>query len=320
MVMDFLKKIPAGIMIVPMFISSFLNTFFPDAMQIGSFTTAIFTSSGLVAIIGVQLVCLGTQLQLKEMFSVVRRGGVLLVSKFIIGAIIGIVVGKLFGATGLLGLTSLAVISSVTNSNGSIYLALMESYGDEVDQSTFSLLTLNDGPFFTLIALGASGMAEIPFKALLAVIIPLFIGLVLGNMDKKVADFLKPGCTMLIPFVGFTVGGSINLINIVKGGISGILLGLIVLFIGGTFILLCDKFINRRPGYAAWAVSTTAGNAIAVPAAVALIDPSWSQYVGVATSQVAAATVVTAILVPIITDYWAKKYGCPKYPLKDQIF
>ncbi len=55
---------------------------------------------------------------------------------------------------GVLGLTTLAVISAVTNSNGSIYLSLMTSYGDETDCATMSLLTLNDGPFFTLIALG----------------------------------------------------------------------------------------------------------------------------------------------------------------------
>lgn len=56
MIMDFLKKVPAGMMIVPMFISAIFNTFFADALQIGSFTTAVFTSAGSAAILGVQLV------------------------------------------------------------------------------------------------------------------------------------------------------------------------------------------------------------------------------------------------------------------------
>ena len=34
-------------------------------------------------------------------------------------------------------------------------------------------------------------------------------------------------------------------------------------------------------------------------------------------SQVAASAILTAILVPIITSWWAKKYGCPKFP-KDE--
>lgn len=320
MIMDFLKKIPAGMMIVPMFLSAIVNTFWPDALKIGSFTTAIFTSSGLVAIIGAQLVCMGAQLRVREIFSIVKRGGVLLISKFLIGVIIGIAIGKIFGNIGFLGLTSLAVISSVTNSNGSIYLALMNTYGDEVDQGAFSILTLNDGPFFTLVALGASGMANIPFVSLLAVIIPLAFGMILGNLDKKVSEFLAPGMTILIPFVGFTIGGSINIKNIVAGGMSGILLGLVTLFVGGAFILLCDRFINKRPGYAAWSVATTAGNAIATPAAVALIDANWAPYVSVATTQVAASAVITAIAAPIITAFWVKKYGSPKIPLEGQIF
>lgn len=61
------------------------------------------------------------------------------------------------------------------------------------------------------------------------------------------------------------------------------------------------------------AVATTAGNAVAVPAAVGIIDPAWAPYVGGATTQVAAAVVVTAILAPLMTNYWAKKYGCPQF-------
>lgn len=110
----------------------------------------------------------------------------------------------------------------------------------------------------------------------------------------------------MIPFIGITLGGSINLMNIFKGGISGIVLGLIVVFIGGPFIVLCDRVIGKRPGYAGWAVATAAGNSIATPAAVALVDPSWEPFVGDATTQIAAAVVVSAILVPIITGWWAK--------------
>lgn len=314
MIMDFLKKIPAGMMVVPMLLASFINTFCPQIVQIGSFTTAVFSSAGAATVIGVQLVCLGTQLQFREMPRVLKRGGILLISKFIIGAAIGIAIGKIFGMEGVLGLTTLAVISAVTNSNGSMYLSLMNTYGDETDCAAMSLLTINDGPFFTLIALGASGLANIPLISLLAAIVPILVGMILGNFDKKMKEFLEPGCNMLIPFVGIVLGSGINLINIVKGGFSGILLGLITVFVGGIFIVCCDIFIGNRPGYAGWGVATTAGNAVAVPAAVAIVDPAWQPYVSIATTQVAASVVLTAIIVPLITSYWAKKYGCPKLP------
>jgi len=318
-ILETVKKVPAGIMIVPLLIGSLINTFIPSIVHIGSFTTATFTSAGAATAIGIQLFCLGTDLQLKEMPRVLKRGGTLLLAKFVIGAIIGILVGKIFGKPGFWGLTTLAIISSVTNSNGSLYLALMSEFGDETDCASMALLTINDGPFLTLVALGASGLANIPLVALVAAIAPLAIGMILGNLDKDIKTFLHPAGTILIPFVGFTLGAGINITNIFKGGVTGVLLGAICCFIGGPFILLWDR-VSGRPGYAAWAAATTAGNAVAVPAAVGLIDPAWQPYVATATTQVAAATVFTAIVVPIITSWWAKKFGCPKCPLPGQDF
>lgn len=320
MIMKFLKKIPAGMMIVPMFLSAIINTFFPNLLQIGSFTTAVFTNEGTAAILGVQLVCMGAQLRVKELAEVIKRGGVLLLSKYIIGAALGILIGKLFGMVGILGLTTLAVISAITNSNGSMYLALNVEYGDEIDQTAMSLLALNDGPFLTLVTLGASGLAQIPIVSLIAVVVPIIFGMVIGNIDKKMSEFLKPGIALLLPFVGITLGAGIDIRGIVSGGAPGILLGLMTICISGPFVVLCDRVFNKRPGYAGWAVSSTSGNAIAVPAVVASIDPAWTPFVSAATTQVAAATVMTAILIPIITAWWAKKFGCPKYPLNGQDF
>ncbi len=295
-------------------LGSIINTFIPQVTNIGSFTTALFTSAGASTAMAIQLFCLGTTLQVKDMPKVLKRGGLLLMSKFIIGAAIGIGIGKICGPAGVWGLTSLAVISAVTNSNGSVYLALMSSYGDEADQASMALLSLNDGPLFTLIALGASGLANVPIKALIATIGPLAVGMLLGNLDKSLADYFKPAGAIMIPFVGFCLGSGINITNLVKGGPQGIVLGLITVFVGGSFIVFCDRVIGRRPGYAGWAVATTAGNAVAVPAAVALVDPTYAPFVSEATVQVAASTVVTAILVPFITAWWAKKYGCPQIP------
>ena len=89
MIMRFLKKIPAGMMVVPMLLGAIINTFLPEVTNIGSFTTAVFTSAGANTAIGIQLFCLGTTLRVRDMGGVVKRGGVLLISKFVIGAAIG---------------------------------------------------------------------------------------------------------------------------------------------------------------------------------------------------------------------------------------
>lgn len=318
MILNFLKKVPAGMMVIPLLLGSLIVTIFPNAFEIGGLTAAVFSSAGTNTLLGAQLFCMGTALSVKDMPKVLKRGGVLLLAKFAIGAGIGILVGKVFGTAGFLGLTPLAIICAVTNSNGSVYLTLMGEYGDEADCGCFPLLALNDGPFFTLVALGASGLANIPFQSLIAAIIPIALGMLLGNLDKGLEDLFAPMGSAIIPLIGFALGTGINLTNVIKGGFPGILLGLITVFVGGGFILLCDKFITRRPGYAAWAVATTAGNAVAVPAAVALIDTAWEPYVATVTVQVAASVVVSCILAPIITSWWAKKHGCPKMPLEGQ--
>lgn len=320
MILNFLKKIPAGMMVVPLLLGSIITTAFPNIWDIGGLTQAVFSSAGTNTLLGAQLFCMGTALQVKDMPKVLKRGSILLISKFAIGAFLGILVGRFFGTAGFLGLSSLAIISAVTNSNGSVFLTLMGNYGDRADAGCFPILSINDGPFLTLVALGASGLADIPFMSLLAAILPVLLGMIIGNLDHGMRDIFAPMGTAIIPLIGFALGTSINLVNIVKGGASGVLLGLITVFIGGAFICLCDKFISRRPGYAAWAVATTAGNAVAVPAAVALADPALEAVAGTATVQVAASVVVSCILAPLITNFWAKKFGCPQYPLEGQQF
>ena len=251
MILNFLKKVPAGMMVIPLLLGSLIVTIFPNAFEIGGLTAAVFSSAGTNTLLGAQLFCMGTALSVKDMPKVLKRGGVLLLAKFAIGAGIGILVGKVFGAAGFLGLTPLAIICAVTNSNGSVYLTLMGEYGDEADCGCFPLLALNDGPFFTLVALGASGLANIPFQSLIAAIIPIALGMLLGNLDKGLRNLFAPMGSAIIPLIGFALGTGINLTNVIKGGFPGILLGLITVFVGGGFILLCDKFITRRPGYAA---------------------------------------------------------------------
>jgi 2-keto-3-deoxygluconate permease len=299
-------------MVVPLLIGAILNTFIPGLLNIGGLSTAIFSSAGTAATIGFALVCIGSQLNLKQAPEAIKRGTVLLLAKFIAGAVFGIVIGKVFGLAGILGISSLAIISSVTNGNGGLFIALMGEYGEPTDIASQSILNVNDGPFLTLIALGASGLATVPVMGLVAAIGPLVIGVILGNLDSDIRDFLQPGVLISIPFFAFCLGAGINLGNVASAGLSGILLGLMVMVIGGIPLIFADRFINKRPGYAGAAAASAAGNSVATPAAVALIDPSYAPFVEAATAQIAAAVVVTAICIPLVTAWVAKKYGSAK--------
>lgn len=308
-IMKKVEKIPGGLMVGPLFLAALINTFVPEVLEIGGFTTATFSSAAVGTAIGIQLVCIGSSIRVKEAPEILKRSLVLIISKFLGGFIIAMLVSHFFGRAGLFGLTPLVILGSMSNSNGSLYFGLVSEYGDELDQGAMGLLAINDGPFLTMLGMGMGGLADIPIMALVATIIPLLIGLILGNLDKNISEFLKPAGSILIPFVGFALGASINFIDIVNGGLMGIVLGVSTVIVTGAICIFADRKILNRPGYAGAAVATSAGNSVATPAAIAIVDPSWQPYVAEATAMAAASVVVTAILVPILTSYIAQKYG-----------
>ena len=112
--------------------------------------------------IAIFLFCVGAQIQLRQGGQILKRGFVLLFAKFLAGAVLGWVIGAIFGTAGVLGLSTLAIISAVTNSNGGLFMSLAGTFGDDTDIAAQAILNINDGPFLTLVAVGASGMADIP--------------------------------------------------------------------------------------------------------------------------------------------------------------
>ena len=224
---------------------------------------------------------------------------------------LGLGVERLFGADGVFGLTGVAIIAAMSNSNGGLYAALVGEFGNERDVGAISILSLNDGPFFTMIALGAAGMANIPLMALVAVLVPLLVGMLLGNLDPNMREFLTKGGPVLIPFFAFALGAGINLEMLLQGGLAGILLGALTTFVGGFFNIRADRLVGGS-GIAGAAASSTAGNAVATPLAIAQADPSLASVAAAAAPLIAASVITTAILTPVLSSWVAKRNAAAK--------
>lgn len=301
-----LKKIPAGLMVIPMFGGILLWTFSPQFFQLGSFTTEAFSNDASATIMGLQLFCLGSQIQLRDLKAVARRGGALLAAKFVLGILVVLFGSMMFGKDGIFGISLLAMVCVITNVNGSIYLSLVSQYGDEQDGATVPIVSLTNGPLLALVLLGISGVGQVSVFSFAGMVLPIAVGMILGNKSKEIKGFLEPGVKLLVPFVGFTLGAGIDLSVILQAGFQGILLSIFTIMAGCLVTLFFDKWFAKRPGYAGLASCATGANAVAVPAAVATIDYSFQSYVPEATAQIAAVVVICSIMIPVIVDFYEK--------------
>ncbi len=299
-------------MVVPLLLSATINTISPDLLRIGNFTQALFVD-GAGTLIALFLLCTGAQINVRNVGVSLGKGAVLLSVKWLVGAAVGLLAYMFAGENGLwLGLAPIAVIASMTNSNGGLYMALVGQYGDKTDRAAYSLLALNDGPFLTMVALsifGAMGFVDGLFSvtAFISVLLPIIIGMILGNLDGEMRDFLNTGSSMLIPFFAFALGMGINFKAIVEGGLSGVALGLMTVFITGTAGYLVFKALKWNPIAGAAEGSTAGGNAVATPAAIAAASAGFAANVEIATVQVAASVVTTAVLLPLYIAFLVKR-------------
>ncbi|MDR2789248.1 MAG: 2-keto-3-deoxygluconate permease [Candidatus Accumulibacter sp.] len=307
---DAMGKIPGGLMIVPLILGSIVGTFAKPFLAMGSFTTALFQASAL-PLIALLIFATGMQVTIRTSGPVLATAGAVLLGKSIIPATLVVLLGTVIGVDGIFGVSVLAMLVSIDNSNGGLWLAFTGRYGDKRDRGAYIASALNDGPFFSMLFLGVSGLAQIPLIALLGAVVPFLLGMLIGNLDRKWTEILHPTPQIVIPFFAFALGTGINLENVVKGGLSGIVVGVIAAPVTGFIVYLCYKFIlrrGRRSGLG-FAAGTTAGNAVATPAIIAQADPTFAPLVGTATAQVAASVLVTAILAPMLASWMLKREG-----------
>ena len=136
-----MQKVPGGLIIVPMLIGVLANTFIPNVLEIGGFTSGMF-KTGTACLLGMFLLLNGASIDVKKIGMPLYKGCTLTLMKFVVGIILGLLVAKIGGAAGFCGITSMAMIAGITNSAGGLYLGLAQQYGDETEcRSNLNLIT-----------------------------------------------------------------------------------------------------------------------------------------------------------------------------------
>ena len=303
-IMRFINRVPGGLMVVPLLLGMLINTFTPNLLKIGGFTEGL-SSSGYNTALGIYLFTVGTKMTLNAAPRMLKRGFGIMAVKLAVAIGIALAVARLAGGS-LFGFSTLALMVALSDTNGGMFMALTSVMGDEDDVGTYVPQSIETGPFITMVFLVGAGLANIPWIAMVSVIAPIFVGAILGNLDKDLRAFFAKHEPIVVPFMAFTLGQNINLNNVVTAGFSGILLGVFVCVVTGAVCILADRLLGGT-GIAGAAASSTAGNAAAVPKAIALADPSYAAIAPAATVQVAASVIVTAVLTPMLTSWMFRR-------------
>ena len=305
-------------MVVPLLVGALIATFLPGTPKFfGSFTAALF--SGALTILAVFYVCMGATIEFRATPYILKKGGTLFLIKTAVAVAMGVLFGHLLGeapvSSGVFaGVSTLAVVAALNDTNGGLYTALMGQYGQPRDAGAYTIMSLESGPFLTMVTLGVAGLSAFPWQTLVGSILPLAVGMILGNLDRDMRHFLGRAIPVMIPFFAFALGTGLNLGRIWQAGLLGLGLGVAVVVITGIPLFFADRATGGT-GVAGVAAASTAGNAAAVPAIVAAANPAYAPSAASATVLVAACVVVTSVLVPILTAWTAKRFGGPLEPV-----
>lgn len=297
---NFMRKFPGGLLLVPMLLSAIFYTFSPELFRIGGMTQAMFTTDGLNYVIGLTCFCSGAGLNVHRIGKVLKKQGVLLLTKIIMCVIASIIFIQLFGQAGIWGISAVAFIAAICSTNPSLYLALEDEMGTPDDVSAFGLVGLLCVPAYPMLIFGLSQETAIDWMPIISTLVPILLGMLVGNLDENMAKFLAPGVSVLTPFMGWSFGASINLIEAVQSGLQGVIITIMFYVLIVPILLMVETKFVKTDGISSLAISSIAGMSVSVPFIISQTNPAIEPFVASATAQIAFGVVLSSIITPFL--------------------
>lgn len=315
----FLQKLPAGTMFVPLIIGAIITTIAKGFCNydlwgsLGNPMKDMFSSTGQMLLIGLMLFCTGTQLKLGELKDALRRGVVLIIVRLVVAYLLCALFYLIFGLDGFWGISFLVFTCAVTSANAALYMGIISPFGDNSDKASFGIMLIFSMPMLPLLFFAFysnGGITTANIMQVISLLIPFVLGMILGNLDKDIKKVFAGGNAIILPFLGFEFGSTINLVEAVKKIPQGLLLSVIFFIIVIVPSYLVERFIMKRPGYASVASGSLAGVALSIPSMVDQV--TFGSYVTDAIAILAFVLAITNILCPFLTR-WNNKYYQKKH-------
>lgn len=318
---NFINKIPAGTMFVPLLISAVICTITVACglgtgkagegmtlwQYLGNPVKDLFGSTGQMLMIGLMLFCTGTMIKPHDFVDVFKRGIWVVLARLLPAYIISAVVWIVCGPEGFLGIDAITFTCVVTSANAALYMGVTAPYADNSDRATFPIMLILSMPLLPFIFISAFGMPAGSTSAatigkilqIFALLIPFLLGFLFGNLDPKIREIFKGGNTIILPFLGFQFGSTINLAKAFQPTVLLAAVVITLIFWAITMILpyVVDRFILKRPGYASIGSSSLAGVALSIPAMFATYT-----FQGLSGADVAAHSIAILAFVLLITN------------------
>ena len=312
-----LQKVPAGTMFVPLIIGAIITTitqgFFGFNLwdTLGNPAKDMFSSSGQMLLIGLMLFCTGTNLKFSDLKNAMGSGFVLIATRLICAYLLCIGFYMLFGFDGVLGISFLAFTCAVTSANAALYMGIISPFGNNSDKASFGIMLICSMPLLPLLFLGffgESGFGMTQVMQIVSLLIPFILGFIFGNLDSDIKKAFAGGNAIILPFLGFEFGSTINLVSAVKMIPQGVVLSVLFFIITIIPSYFVERKILKKPGYVSFASSSLAGVALAIPAIAASSNALLAQYVEPTVATLAFVLAITNIASPFMVKMQMKKH------------
>ena len=163
-------------------------------------------------------------------------------------------------------------------------------------------------PLLFLSFFGASGFGIAQVEQIISLLIPFVLGMLLGNLDADIRRVFAGGNAIILPFLGFEFGSTINLFEAFRMIPQGLLLSLVYFVVTIVPSYVFERAVLHRPGYASVASSSLAGVALSIPTIAAASNAALEPYVSTAIATLAFVLAITNVLCPFMVRFCLKRH------------